>query len=71
MVSPLVGETVSLKSGGPVMTVREVQFVDGVESATCEWLVKGKVKTKQFPAAMLVKATPPSPRPSFKPIIRH
>lgn len=67
----LAGKIVKLKSGGVLMTVRQIEAVDGLEVATCEWLVKGTLKSEQFPTAMLVEATPPTPRPRFKPIKRR
>jgi uncharacterized protein YodC (DUF2158 family) len=50
-----VGDTVSLNSGGHVMTVASV---DG-DSVTCDWSVKGDVKSKSFAAAELKKAEAP------------
>jgi len=49
------GETVSLKSGGHLMTIASVDE----DTVTCSWSWKGDVKTKDFPAAMLIRAEPP------------
>jgi uncharacterized protein YodC (DUF2158 family) len=53
-----VGDTVSLNSGGHLMTIASI----GGDSVTCDWAVKGDVKSKSFAAAELKKAdgTPPS-----------
>jgi uncharacterized protein YodC (DUF2158 family) len=47
-----VGETVSLNSGGHLMTVLSIDE----ESVTCVWSVRGDIKTKSFPARVLKKA---------------
>ena len=67
----LVGKTVKLKSGGTVMTVREVLVIDEIENALCEWSVEGKPKSKSYPVAMLVVVPPPKSGPRFKSIIRR
>lgn len=47
-----MGDTVQLKSGGPVMTVVEV---DPANNATCLWYAApaGEFRTHVFPAALL------------------
>jgi uncharacterized protein YodC (DUF2158 family) len=50
-----VGETVSLNSGGRLMTVLSI---DG-ETITCVWSVREDIKTKSFPAPVLKKAEEP------------
>ena len=47
-----VGDVVSLKSGGHLMTVASIN--EG--SVTCDWSVSGDVKSKSFPAAELKHA---------------
>jgi uncharacterized protein YodC (DUF2158 family) len=47
-----VGDTVTLKSGGHLMTVASVD--EG--SVTCDWSLRGDIKSKSFPAAELQKA---------------
>jgi uncharacterized protein YodC (DUF2158 family) len=54
-----VGDTVTLKSGGHLMTVASI---DDEGSVTCNWSVKEHVKSKSFSAAALQAAYPePSP----------
>lgn len=50
-----VGDIVTLKSGGHLMTVASID--EG--SVTCDWSVRGDVKSKSFPAAELQKADQP------------
>jgi uncharacterized protein YodC (DUF2158 family) len=52
-----VGETVKLKSGGPVMTVR---FAASATSGgyTCQWFAGKKLEQGQFAEESLVKAEP-------------
>jgi hypothetical protein len=45
-----VGETLSLNSGGHLMTV----FSMDEETITCVWSVRGDIKTKAFPARVCV-----------------
>lgn len=47
-----VGDTVKLNSDGHLMTVVSV----AEDSITCDWSVRGDVKSKSFPAAALKKA---------------
>jgi uncharacterized protein YodC (DUF2158 family) len=47
-----VGDVVSLKSGGHLMTVASIN--EG--SVTCDWSVRDDVKSKSFPAAELKHA---------------
>ena len=48
----LVGETVQLKSGGPVMTIVKVEDVNRI---TCMWYAtaQGEFRTHVFPQAIL------------------
>jgi len=49
-----VGDTVKLKSDGHLMTVVSV----AEDSITCDWSVRGDVKSKSFPVAALKKRSP-------------
>jgi uncharacterized protein YodC (DUF2158 family) len=51
-----VGDTVSLNSGGHAMTIVSIDD----NCVTCDWSVKGDVKSKSFPVAALKKADPPA-----------
>jgi uncharacterized protein YodC (DUF2158 family) len=51
-----IGDTVTLNSGGHLMTV--LTFERG--GVTCAWSVKSDIKSKSFPAAALVKADKPT-----------
>lgn len=50
----IIGETVKLKSGGPVMTVAEVEG----EEVVCLWFEKSQQHKQRFPAATLIKSKP-------------
>lgn len=50
-----VGDTVQLKSGGPIMTIKEI---DGDKDAWCQWFAGKEVKESGFPAASLKAANP-------------
>lgn len=50
------GDTVRLKSGGPLMTVSQVaNTASGIRSAWCEWFEKTKVERGTFALTSLVK----------------
>ena len=51
-----VGDTVQLKSGGPIMTVDEEHDDDSV---TCQWFLKQEVKMGVFKQAALQRYTAP------------
>lgn len=54
-----VGDSVVLKSGGPVMTVTKV---DG-PLVECQWFLKGnKLERGSFPGEALAPPAPPGPR---------
>jgi uncharacterized protein YodC (DUF2158 family) len=46
------GDTVRLKSGGPLMTIQEI---DEKGFATCDWFTKGKREQGVFPTTSLQK----------------
>ncbi|WGR99626.1 YodC family protein [Bradyrhizobium sp. ISRA443] len=50
-----IGDTVSLRSGGHIMTVISIDQ-DGI---TCAWSVRDDVKSKSLPRAALIKASKP------------
>jgi len=57
-----VGETVELKSGGPIMTVIEAgsDAFAGEPHVSCKWFDSaGKVQSESFPPAALRKAQNP------------
>jgi uncharacterized protein YodC (DUF2158 family) len=51
-----VGDTVSLKSGGPLMTIDSIKDEDSV---TCRWFAKDVLKQASFFAATLRKVDGP------------
>ncbi|MGL3212059.1 hypothetical protein [Bradyrhizobium sp. BR 1433] len=50
-----VGDTVSLRSGGHIMTVISIDQ-DGI---TCAWSVRDDVKSRPFPRTALIRASKP------------
>lgn len=54
------GDTVQLKSGGPVMTVESIE-PDGVEDVLCLWFDGMQKKQDRFASASLAKADPNKP----------
>jgi uncharacterized protein YodC (DUF2158 family) len=48
-----IGDLVQLKSGGPIMTVREVANIDGVAKAWCDWFDGKKENRADYPLASL------------------
>ncbi|MCL6366201.1 DUF2158 domain-containing protein [Pectobacterium carotovorum subsp. carotovorum] len=50
-----VGDIVSLKSGGPEMTVKAV-YSDG--DITCQWFAGKKLESGDFPVSSLINPTP-------------
>jgi len=50
-----VGDTVSLKSGGPLMTIDDIGAYNGVQKAKCQWFEKQKLETGLFPLTSLNK----------------
>lgn len=51
-----IGDTVVLKSGGPIMTIKEIR--DAGKEAKCVWFVKEEIKEHSFPVESLKKANP-------------
>lgn len=49
------GDTVMLKSGGPIMTIDTVGDYGGVKKALCQWFEKQKLENGMFPLTSLVK----------------
>lgn len=47
------GETVKLISGGPIMTVKGIDY-NGVE---CQWFAGKKLESGHFPSDSLIKAS--------------
>jgi uncharacterized protein YodC (DUF2158 family) len=47
------GDVVRLNSGGPIMTVAEVEEWKGVMRAQCHWFVGGKKQVDYFPLSSL------------------
>lgn len=52
-----VGDTVQLKSGGPIMTVSNISTYgyDSFLSAKCDWFIGAKNENALFPLTSLVK----------------
>lgn len=50
-----VGDTVSLKSGGPVMTVESIGQYNGKTKANCMWFNGAETKSDVFPMETLSK----------------
>lgn len=51
-----IGDLLTLKSGGHLMTAVSISHKDGI---LCAWSVKGDIKLKSFPSPALVKAKEP------------
>jgi uncharacterized protein YodC (DUF2158 family) len=58
-----VGDEVQLKTGGPPMTVENVNS----GNVSCIWFHGGEAKCQTFPAATLVRYT----RPTYTPVVRR
>ena len=51
-----VGDVVMLKSGGPKMTVSQIEMVEGAQMfAFCHWFVEGQKVGRPFALATLAK----------------
>jgi uncharacterized protein YodC (DUF2158 family) len=55
-----VGDTVRLKSGGPLMTVTILGERDGSPMVECAWFEKTESKTAEFPPDSLEVSQKPS-----------
>lgn len=68
-----VGDVVRLKSGGPNMTVSQIDKVYDTDehlSAWCSWFEGTKAMEKTFSVVVLMKAPPPSAPTVSRPIVR-
>jgi len=55
------GDTVQLKSGGPVMTIARLEPMNGGTLAICDWFEGPKQQRGSFPVASLQPAAAPAP----------
>jgi uncharacterized protein YodC (DUF2158 family) len=56
------GDVVQLKSGGPKMTVTEIELFNGKPVVYCSWFVGTKQEKSDFtPEALKFPETPPAP----------
>ena len=59
------GDIVRLKSGGPSMTVDEVEKKGNVTSIFCFWFDGAQLEDGEFAPASLALATPEQPTPTL------
>jgi uncharacterized protein YodC (DUF2158 family) len=59
-----LGDTVQLKSGGPVMTLGKETGERG--TYWCNWFNGAELKEGGFPLEQLKKVEPPDDKPSFR-----
>lgn len=52
-----VGDTVFLNSGGPTMTVKNVDVYDSIDAVICIWFDGSNVNKGEFYTATLTKST--------------
>ena len=52
------GQVVRLKSGGPLMSVEDINNVNGVAKAWCQWFEDNKAQHGTFPVTSLEPAKP-------------
>ena len=50
------GDTVRLKSGGPLMTVNHLRDIEGTLYAHCTWFVGKEQKSGDFPTTSIEKS---------------
>jgi uncharacterized protein YodC (DUF2158 family) len=55
------GDTVQLKSGGPVMTIARLEEMNGGTLAVCDWFVGNEQKRGSFQLTSLKPAAAPAP----------
>ena len=60
-----IGDTVTLKSGGHLMTIASING----ELVTCDWSVRGDIKSKSLSSAQLLKADLPQKPLSLEEIV--
>lgn len=53
-----IGETVQLKSGGPIMTVKGYGAAQADVQVICQWFKNESLKEGEFPEESLEKAKP-------------
>jgi uncharacterized protein YodC (DUF2158 family) len=54
----VVGDTVQLKSGGPIMTLERFDTIDGAPSGWCTWFDDSKRVQAEFTLQALKKSEP-------------
>jgi uncharacterized protein YodC (DUF2158 family) len=52
-----IGDTVYLNSGGPIMTVRDVDVYTSADAVVCIWFHEFKLHKDEFFTATLTKST--------------
>lgn len=52
---PKVGQVVQLRSGGPAMTVSDLEVYAHPDHVECQWFGGRKLETGRFPIASLVE----------------
>jgi len=57
------GDTVQLKSGGPVMTIQKLMVGT---TYRCQWFAGKKLEVGDFPEDSLIQASPPPAAPALK-----
>jgi uncharacterized protein YodC (DUF2158 family) len=55
-----VGDTVQLKSGGPIMTIEHIGTYGAAPGANCTWFEKEKAVSRVFTLESLKEASPPA-----------
>ena len=55
------GDTVQLKSGGPVMIIARLEPMNGGTLAVCDWFEGTKQERGSFPLSSLKPAAAPAP----------
>jgi uncharacterized protein YodC (DUF2158 family) len=60
------GDTVRVKSGGPLMTVSSVEDEYGIMTAYCSWFTGARSEKDKFPVTVLVHVNPSEPSPTIR-----